>query len=244
MPDHPPQRYDALAFSLLAVTVVLAAWLGIDGPILDAVHAQGFYRFLADWQVLVGALIAIGAAYIAARPVWRQFAELQRQSAQRLYEQLRTRSSELQAELLLVFGITSAIDIWLSHVNVLRNSNPVAGSQPLLIANAVGADDYLGKMIDQFRRNIGPTWGGQLIQDARRSCLDAAYRFSVGLRPLMGRLVPNNRVSLEEIDAALRPLLTLRNAAFESATILHAGIEQEARRIGALISEHEQKLLT
>ncbi|MDA9453063.1 hypothetical protein XI00_01955 [Bradyrhizobium sp. CCBAU 21359] len=52
------QRYDLLAISLLFVTAVLAAWLGIGGP-------QG--SSLKDWQTLIASAGAIGAATLAYR---------------------------------------------------------------------------------------------------------------------------------------------------------------------------------
>jgi hypothetical protein len=68
---------DALAFSLLMFSCVMAAWTGIAGPIF----ADSVCGTIEKWQTLLAAVIALIAAYYAARPVYRQLAEQRRQSA-------------------------------------------------------------------------------------------------------------------------------------------------------------------
>jgi hypothetical protein len=70
------QRPDrAWLIPLLGIAiVVMVSWLGIFGPIRHDWTAVG--NWLYDWQTLIGALIALAAAlvaaFFAARPVWRQ----------------------------------------------------------------------------------------------------------------------------------------------------------------------------
>ncbi|MDO9489855.1 MAG: hypothetical protein Q7J32_15890 [Sphingomonadaceae bacterium] len=51
------QKFDAAAISLLMFTVVLTVWLGVGGPTNTAA--------LKDWQTLMAAVVALGAATLA-----------------------------------------------------------------------------------------------------------------------------------------------------------------------------------
>jgi hypothetical protein len=73
---HKPKS-DALAFSMLVLSCALVAWTGIAGPIFSDSLRAG----LDKWQTLLASIIALIAAYFAARPVYRQLAEQRRQSA-------------------------------------------------------------------------------------------------------------------------------------------------------------------
>lgn len=68
---------DLIAFSTLLLSCALISWTGISGPLF----ADSFWSGLANWQTLIAAAIALLAAYLAARPVYRQLAEQRRQSA-------------------------------------------------------------------------------------------------------------------------------------------------------------------
>jgi len=59
------------------LSCVLLAWTGIAGPIF----ADSFWIGLEKWQTLLAAILALIAAYFAARPVYRQLEEQRRQSA-------------------------------------------------------------------------------------------------------------------------------------------------------------------
>ncbi|MGM5020207.1 hypothetical protein [Tardiphaga sp. 367_B4_N1_1] len=58
------QRYDLLAFSLLAFAALFAAWLGIFGP-PDRASIVAFVSDLQRWQVLCASFVALAAACIA-----------------------------------------------------------------------------------------------------------------------------------------------------------------------------------
>lgn len=73
---HKPKS-DALAFSMLMLSCALIAWTGIAGPIFS----ESLWAGLDKWQTLLASIIALIAAYFAARPVYRQLAEQRRQSA-------------------------------------------------------------------------------------------------------------------------------------------------------------------
>ena len=52
----------------------MVSWLGIAGPILSEASAKGVYKFMKDWQTLIGVAGAFVVGYIAVLPVWRQAA--------------------------------------------------------------------------------------------------------------------------------------------------------------------------
>ena len=94
----------------MMLVIVLTAWLGIAGAILDDTKANGLYTFLSNWQTVLGALIALAAALVAVRPVWQQVAETQKQvaetrkqSALQTLEHLRNRSNAIEHEQALTF---------------------------------------------------------------------------------------------------------------------------------------------
>jgi len=66
------QRSPILAISLLLFAGVTSAWLGISGPIFPDVADKGLYKFLSDWQTLIGAMLQLCAAVLAAWIVWGQ----------------------------------------------------------------------------------------------------------------------------------------------------------------------------
>jgi hypothetical protein len=70
-----------LSSSLLLFTAVLSVWLGVAGPPFGDrpwIHIRDLKE---RWQTLVAALVALSAAWWAARPVQKQLAEQRRQSA-------------------------------------------------------------------------------------------------------------------------------------------------------------------
>src|SRR5258705_6873702 len=85
------RKFDRSAAIPIATLLVflLIAWLGVAGPVVSDAQGKGAYEFLKDWQTLIAALIALAAAAVVARPLWRQLSELQRQADQRSYETLR-----------------------------------------------------------------------------------------------------------------------------------------------------------
>jgi hypothetical protein len=65
-----------------------------------AVNAKvpSLYHLLLDWQTLIGAMIALVAALVAVRPVWRQVAEMRIQSAMQTYDHLRSCAIAIERE--------------------------------------------------------------------------------------------------------------------------------------------------
>ena len=72
---------------LLIAIVLLAVWLGIIGPM-----PEGVAKWIRDWQTLIGATIALGAAYIAfsnARLTLAQTRSLETHRRERKHASLR-----------------------------------------------------------------------------------------------------------------------------------------------------------
>src|SRR5688500_1056099 len=60
------QRYDLIAFALLAFTAAFSAWIGIAGPLIEAVSAKTLYEIGKDYGWVFGTLIAaIGLGFVA-----------------------------------------------------------------------------------------------------------------------------------------------------------------------------------
>lgn len=59
------------------------------------IAVQGLGRFLYDWQTLISGLIALVAAFVAVRPVWKQLALTQTQANGVLREMLLKREVEI-----------------------------------------------------------------------------------------------------------------------------------------------------
>jgi prefoldin subunit 5 len=65
-PDLMRQIDRAVAIPVtLMLVVVLCVWLGIAGPLVTDIQADGIYKTLKDWQGLIGAVVAVMAAVIA-----------------------------------------------------------------------------------------------------------------------------------------------------------------------------------
>lgn len=85
---------DLIAFSFLLFSCALIAWTGVAGPIFS----DGLWKGLENWQTIIAALLALAAAYLAARPVYRQLAEQRRQSAAAAVSMIVKAAVSLEAE--------------------------------------------------------------------------------------------------------------------------------------------------
>jgi hypothetical protein len=69
------------SISLLLFTAVLSVWLGVAGPLFGHRPWIHIRDLMEKWQTLVAALVALSAAWWAARPVQKQLAEQRREPA-------------------------------------------------------------------------------------------------------------------------------------------------------------------
>lgn len=239
--NGPPAHL--VVFSSLMLAAVLVTWLGLAEPIFSDATARGWYNVLKDWQTLVAALVALVAAFIAARPVWKQLAIGRSQTAQRYYEQLSARSLHLHKEREALYNLTSAIDIMVKALAALPDLNPVGGITANIVMSVVGPHNYLTETVKTYKNELGPVWGNLEVQKSRAMMLDQALRFCNELQKLTDRIVLGNRISQQEIATHVPSLLQFKQGAFDSAQFLHQAIEAESARVGPLIAKLEASLL-
>ncbi|MGZ5876090.1 MAG: hypothetical protein ACXWKP_28810 [Bradyrhizobium sp.] len=240
--NDPPGHL--VVFSSLTLSAVLVTWLGLAGPVFSDATTRGWYDVVKDWQTLLAALIALAAALIAARPVWKQLAIGRSQTAQRYYEQLSTRSLHLHKEREALYNLTSAVDIMVKALAALPDLNPVGGITANIVMSVEGPHNYLTETVKTYKDELGPVWGNLEVQKSRATMLDQALRFCNELQKLTDRIVLGNRVSQGEIAAYVPSLLQFKQGAFDAALFLHQAIDAESARIGPLIAKLEAALLS
>ena len=232
-----------VVFSSLLLAVVFTAWLGVAGSILTDAAARGVYDFLKDWQSLVGSLIALGAALIAVRPVWKQLGEARWQSMQRSYEQLAARSRHLHQEREALYLLTSAVDLMVNAIASVPDFKPIGGITANTVMQIQGAESYLRDAVEKFKRELGPVWGSASVQQSRSLMLDQALRFCNKLEKLSRRIQIGNMLSDLELTALVSPLVDLKRGVFHAGVSLHSAIDAETARIGPIIAKLEAGLL-
>jgi hypothetical protein len=228
----------------MLLAVILVVWLGLAGPLISDVGARGLYEVAKDWQTLAAALIALMAALVAARPVWKQLAIARSQTLQRSYEQLSARSLNLHKEREALYNLTSSIEIMANALAALPDLNPVGGITPNIVLSVEGPQNYLNETVKTYKDELGPVWGSVEVQKSRALMLDQALRFCNELRKLTDRIVIGNRVSQDEIAGHVPPLAEFKQGAFGAATYLHQAIDAESARIGPMIAALEKALLS
>jgi hypothetical protein len=242
--------------SALAINAMPWLWTACRNPAWATVlnGAQSCPEFwLNRYQGLIGALVALGAAFVAVRPVWRQLAEMKRQADHTKYEQMRKRSLELNAERNLIYQITSASQN-VAEALVAFGENrkildrgvapgtPGYGLQPQELDLLQNQQRYFDQVVVKLASEIGPLWGSVDLQTHRQTCVEAAQRFSVALTEYINTLTLGGPVSVAALDAAAVGLATDKRVLFQSATAVHQQIEVERKRLGRLIAETEKSL--
>src|ERR1019366_6923113 len=224
-----------VVFSSLMLTVILVVWIGLAGPVFSDATMRGWYDVLKDWQTLLAALVALVAALVAARPVWKQLAIGRSQTLQRYYEQLSARSIHLHKEREALYNLTSAIDTMAKALAALPDLNPIGGITANIVLSIEGPHNYLNETVRTYKSELGPVWGSVEVQTSRAMMLDQALRFCNELQKLTDRIVLGTRVSEAEIAAHVPSLQNFKQGAFAAAVFLHQAIDAESARIGPLI---------
>lgn len=233
-----------VVFSSLLLAAMLATWLGLAGPIFSDATTRGWYDFLKDWQTLLAAMVALVAALVAARPVWKQLAISRSQTLQRHYEQLSARSVHLHQEREALYNLTSAIDIMINALAALPDLNPVGGITANIVVSVEGPHNYLTETVKTYKSELGPVWGSVEVQRSRATMLDQALRFCNELQKLTDHIVLGNRISQAQIAMHVSSLQQFKQGVFGAALFLHQAIDAENARIGPLIAKLEATLLT
>ncbi|MGO9701640.1 MAG: hypothetical protein ACLPX7_20525 [Xanthobacteraceae bacterium] len=200
--------------------------------------------FIYRYQALIGIGGAIVAALITARPVWRQLAEMARQSDYQTLDFFRKRSVELDREQTLIYQITSSLDIAARAIVNLAGARhkPTGQVFGVEIARFQGAESYLRETIVKFDQEIGPLWGAREIHDARIKIKEDAQRFANRLYSFAQSVAPGAIVMDQQFDVLGRDLAPFKTSVFAAAEIVHAGIVAERRRVSDRITALESRL--
>jgi hypothetical protein len=152
--SNPPNHL--VVFSSLFLATMLVVWLGLGGPIFSDASTHGRYVVLKDRQTLIAALIALIAALVAARPVWKQFLIARAQTPQTSYEQLAAHSLHLHKEREALYNLTSAIDIMATALAGLPSLDPLGGITANIVLSVAGPHNYLTETVKTYKEELGP----------------------------------------------------------------------------------------
>lgn len=143
----------------MRVTAVIAGW-----GILTALKGVG--QVVYDYQTLIAGALALGAAYLATKPVWRQLALTQTQSNGVLREMLLQRQSELhQARLALIEKVGKKLSD-LEHLLAWHDD-----AEQISEHDAFGFDQILSQSISWLR--LGYHWrDSSRVEASRQALLD------------------------------------------------------------------------
>jgi hypothetical protein len=238
------RKFDHGAAIPIAALLVflLIAWLGVAGPVVSDAQGKGAYEFLKDWQTLIAAVIALAAAAVVARPLWRQLSELQRQADQRSYETLRLRSVQLSDERVLLEEIGKHMALAEEAVSDISRFQIVIGIQPSDLARLDAAETELAKRLRSLQAAVSRVWGNVATQAARSSFLHCAQRLAAKVGAFDRKAALERRITPSEVTDVLQEVSVLRKQAGEQAQAVLEAIDIEAARTGRLIADLERRL--
>jgi hypothetical protein len=149
------------AIALLAKNGVNEQWLGFAGAIAGAL------------ATIVAGGAALFAAYKTLRPVKDQLNQLVKQNDHMLYDRLRKRSVDLNAETILINQIVSGCEIVdRTLVTLLASSGPI----PNGLSEFQTGVDRLEQFVARLQERRGDIWGDVATQDVREHFIDASLR--------------------------------------------------------------------
>jgi hypothetical protein len=150
----------------MILIVILGVWIGIAGPLFDAAAGEGWLRIAEKWQALIGSLIALAAAFWAARPVYQQLGEMRVQSAVQAYEMLRRQSFVLEEERRIAREVILQAQYSKIFEDQIKTNFP--GHPQLLETYSERFDDQEKKLIlleDEFVASARHKWRNPVAQD-------------------------------------------------------------------------------
>jgi hypothetical protein len=180
----PTMNFDRYVGMASAVGIVLiwaiVAWIGVAGPIWRAYWTASPEQWLGFAGAIAGALATIvagGAALFAAyktlRPVKDQLNQLVKQNDHMLYDRLRKRSVDLNAETILINQIVSGCEIVdRTLVTLLASSGPI----PNGLSEFQTGVDRLEQFVARLQERRGDIWGDVATQDVREHFIDASLK--------------------------------------------------------------------
>ena len=226
----------------LMLILVMAAWLGIAGPIVTDVQSKGVYDFLKDWQILIAAMIALAAAAIITKRLRGGVAELQRQFIHYRYETLRQRSIQLNDERALLGELKHHMEAAERAIADISQFQIVVGIKPNDLARLDAEEAELAKRVRALHAALGRTWGNIETQTERVRFLDLAQRMAAKVAAFDRRAALERRMTPDDVTAVLNDVSVLRKQAFQRATAIDDALEAEMLRTGRLIAESERQL--
>jgi hypothetical protein len=153
-----------------ALILLFLAFIRCDGIFLISTCGQQLGKFLYDWQTLVTGGVAIVAAIIAVRPVWKQLQHMSVQSGIMAREVLSQRLLITEKRGTDTAGALSSVtDELLNHMYPGQEvTEPIIDSEW-----AFGADQLTWKVIGHMEADQSSRWDVESIERARARVLVA-----------------------------------------------------------------------
>jgi len=159
----------AVSFFTLPIWIAFAINLAKDGNRSDWLGFAG--AIVGAFATLAAAGVALFAAYKTLKPVKDQLNQLVKQNDHMLYDRLRKRSVDLNAETILINQVVSGCEI------VERRLTHLLGSHSA-IPNGVNefqtAVDRLESVVARLQERRGDIWGDVQTQNVRAEFIDAS----------------------------------------------------------------------
>jgi hypothetical protein len=232
------------AASAICLTLAIATWTGVFGPIWRATYTATPDQWLGFFGSVIGAvlaaLIALFAAYKTLSPMRAQLDQLIKQNDHVLYERMRRRAADLNEETILierVCGDCALVDR--EAEEFLKGGavviNPAAARLKVAVARFTDS-------VNNIQKARGEIWGDVRIQAERNAFIDQALMAGT----LAGGWVTFLETQLAKtvIDREISKWRQHRIAVASLGGPLHAKAQHEMRRAAFIISGLESRLFT
>lgn len=240
---------------IATAVVVNAGWLAWGAcrnpawaPVLNSAQSCPEFWF-NRYQSLIGALIALIAALVAVRPVWRQLAEMKRQSDYAKYEQLRARSGELSAEISSLFALIEKSESVFRCMQIIVRWGKGVKLGDSTLSNCVVDLEFalrafeIALVAESFRS--APAWGSEELQRVRGNLPLCAQEFAGDIQRYLKVLqsVRDPTSIVQNFDEfSLGIFENKKNRLRGMASELRAAALTDNAKIGLVIAELERSL--